>query len=92
MKAIAVVALLATGCFGYNPSAKKWAYVGNAVLIAGGGAAIGGSLATRPGPCMAQGCYNEPLDGMLVAGALLVAAGVIGIVVNATRDEVKTSR
>ena len=32
------VALLA-GCFAYNPSGKKWAYVGDVILIAGGGAA-----------------------------------------------------
>jgi hypothetical protein len=91
MKAIAVVAMLA-GCFGYNSGAKKWAYVGDTVLMAGGAAAIAGSLATRPGPCMEQGCYTSPIDGMLVAGAVLVTAGVIGIVYNATRDEVKTSR
>ncbi len=92
MKAIALVALLA-GCFGYNSSAKKWAYVGNAVLIAGGGAAIGADLATRPGACTGNNCpYQAPLGGGVVAGAVLVSAGIIGIIYNATRPEVKTSR
>ncbi len=95
MKAIALVAslTLAAGCFGYNSSAKKWAYVGNAVLIAGGGAAIGADLATRPGPCTGNNCpYQAPLGGGVVVGAVLVTAGIIGIIYNATRPEVKTSR
>src|SRR5437879_2409300 len=70
MKAVAIVALLA-GCFGYDPSAKKWAYVGDTVLIIGGAAAIGADLATRPGTCTTPGCYNPPFDGGLVAGAVL---------------------
>ena len=41
-RVLALVTLLcfATGCFGYNPSAKRWSYLGDAILIAGGGAAI----------------------------------------------------
>ncbi|MGE5182951.1 MAG: hypothetical protein ACM31C_12850 [Acidobacteriota bacterium] len=95
MKAIALVAslTLVAGCFGYNSSAKKWAYVGNTVLIAGGGGAIGWDLATRPGMCTGNNCpYQAPVGGGVVAGAVLVTAGLIGIIYNATRPEVKTSR
>lgn len=98
MKPCAVVAcaVLLAGCFGYNSSAKKWAYVGDSVLILGGGAAIGADVATAGGSCMpATGkvCeYQSPIDGALLAGALLVTAGIVGIVYNATRAEVKTSR
>jgi hypothetical protein len=90
MKAVAIVALL-SGCFAYEPSAKKWAYVGDTVLIVGGGAAIGLDLATK-GKCDTVGCYNAPFDGGLVAGAVLVTAGVVGLIYNATRTNVKTSR
>ncbi len=91
MKAIALVAMLA-GCFGYNSSAKKWAYVGDTLLIAGGGAAIGADFATRPGPCTGNNCpYQAPVGGGVVAGAVLVTAGLIGIIYNATRPEVKAS-
>ena len=71
----ATIALLtgSWGCFGYNKSAKRWAYAGDAVLIAAGGATIA-------------------LDGALIAGAVLAAAGLFGILFNATRDDVKTSR
>ena len=96
MKSVALVACIAVGsagCFGYDSGSKKWAYVGDTVLIVGGGAAIGADLATRPGgACMGEGCYRAPIDGGLVAGAVLVAAGVIGIIYNATRTPVKTSR
>jgi hypothetical protein len=92
MKAVALVALLGMGCFGYDPSAKKWSYVGDTVLIIGGGAAIGADLATRPPKCNTQGCYDTPFDGGLVAGAVLVTAGVVGMIYNATRTNVKTSR
>ena len=36
--------------------------------------------------------YTSSISGGLIAGAVLVAAGVFGIVFNATRDNVKTSR
>jgi hypothetical protein len=88
--------LLPAGCFGYNKSAKGWAYVGDAVLIAGGGGAIAAGVLTKdePEPC-APGTmcpYESPVSGMMVAGAVLVVAGLVGIVVNATRPNVKTSR
>ncbi len=99
MKAAALVASIALaagpGCFGYNSSAKKWAYFGDAVLIAGGGAAIGYGVAFPPTEvCSGPGCptYKPPVSGAVVAGALLVAAGIVGIIYNATRAEVKTSR
>jgi hypothetical protein len=43
---------------------------------------------------MGDGCprYTPPVSGALVAGALLVTAGLFGIILNATRDTVKTSR
>ena len=98
-RACAVLAVLAiglSGCFGYNKSAKRWAYVGDSVLILGGGGAIAGDVLTKsePAPCMTgRMCpYESPISGALVAGAMLVTAGIVGIVVNATRPNVKTSR
>jgi hypothetical protein len=42
---------------------------------------------------MNNGCsYRSSISGALVAGAVLAAAGVFGILFNATRDNVKTSR
>jgi hypothetical protein len=89
---LAVVALL-TGCFGYNSSAKKWAYVGNSVLIVGGAASIALAIDNKPAPTgTGVAVYQEPFNGGLVGGVLLVAAGVFGIIFNITRDTVKTSR
>ena len=95
-RAVALVACLAllAGCFGYNSSAKKWAYVGDSLFVVGGGAAVGWDLATRPGPCSGPNCpiYTSKIDGGLVAGVLLLSAGVFGFLFNATRSNVKTSR
>jgi ABC-type Mn2+/Zn2+ transport system permease subunit len=93
---VAAIGLL-SGCFGYNKSAKRWAYVGDAVLIAAGGATIGVDLANRDAPCMPDamnnGCpYRSPVHGAMIAGIVLAAAGAFGILFNATRDNVKTSR
>ena len=86
------IALLA-GCFGYNSSAKKWAYAGDTILILGGGAAVGLAVTDTPEPCMGAGCpYISPIRGGYVAGALLAGAGLFGIIFNATRDTVKSSR
>ena len=92
--ALAVIIALCAGCFGYNKGAKRWAYVGDSVLIAGGGGAIGADIATKPPPCTGDTCprYTSPIGGAMVAGVMLVTAGIIGILINATRDEVKTSR
>jgi hypothetical protein len=99
MRAVAILASVAmlAGCFGYSSSAKKWAYLGDSILIAGGGATIAGDIATRPHSCeggLAAGCpvYTPPFDGALVAGIVLVTAGLVGILLNATRTELKTSR
>jgi len=93
---IASTTLLA-GCFGYNPSVKRWAYAGDSVLIAAGGTTIALDVTSKDAPCMPDamnnGCsYRSPIHGALVAGAVLVAAGALGILLNATRDDVKTSR
>ena len=87
------VALLA-GCFGYNSSAKGWSYVGDAILIAGGAAAAAYDVTeNKPMMCEGAGCpYQSPVRGGTVVGALLIGAGLIGIIFNATRDTVKTSR
>lgn len=85
--------VLASGCWGYNSSAKRWAYVGDAILMLGGGGAIALDLTNPPEACSGPNCpYDSPIRGGLVAGAVLVGAGVFGMLVNATRPEVKTSR
>jgi hypothetical protein len=98
-RSVALVAsmTLLAGCFGYNRSAKRWAYAGNAVLIAAGGATIALDVTSKDPPCMPDannnGCsYRAPIHGALIVGAVLAAAGVFGILFNATRDNVKTSR
>jgi len=92
--ALALCWMLATGCWGYNSSAKRWSYVGNAILALGGGAAIAYDLTSnKPEPCSGVNCpYAPPFRGGLVAGAVLVSAGLFGTIFNATRSEVKTSR
>jgi len=83
----------AGGCFGYNRSAKRWAYVGDTVLVLGGGAAIATDVTSKEAPCSGDNClYRSSIHGQMVAGIVLVAAGLAGIVFNATRDNVKTSR
>ncbi|HLL24946.1 MAG TPA: hypothetical protein VK427_22585 [Kofleriaceae bacterium] len=97
-RALAVLALVAcaSGCFGYNKSAKRWAYAGNTVLILGGGAAIASDLLVKEdeAPVMAgmQEPYKQPISAGIVAGALLVASGLFGMLINATRPNVKLSR
>jgi hypothetical protein len=96
--ALAMIAILAvtTGCFGYNRSAKRWAYVGDTVLILGGGAAIGLDVTSeKPDQGMtttAAKPYDPALSGVMLTGIILAAAGVFGIFFNATRPIVKTSR
>jgi hypothetical protein len=93
---VAVLAIGTTGCFGYNKSAKRWAYVGDTVLILGGGGAIAGDVLTKddPPPCMpGTVCpYESPISGAMVAGTLLATAGLVGLIINATRPTVKSSR
>jgi hypothetical protein len=94
-RVLALVCVLASGCFGYNSSAKKWAYAGDTVLMLGGGAAIAADVLAKPEPSnnpSAPMTYEPPFGGGMVAGAILVTAGLIGIIVNATRPTVKTSR
>jgi hypothetical protein len=99
VRAAALVALLALapGCFGYNRSAKNWAYAGNTVLIVAGGAVITYDVALASGPeagmtTTAAELYDPPLSGVLLTGIVLAAAGVFGMIFNATRPTVKTSR
>src|SRR5215212_10149097 len=98
-RAVALLAALAlggTGCFGYNKSAKRWSYVADSVLILGGGGTITADVLTKdePLPCMpGTMCkYDSPISGAMVAGAMLATAGLVGIILNATRPNVKTSR
>lgn len=85
--------VLLSGCFGYNRSAKRWSYVGDTILILGGGAAIAVDATQKTEPCTGDNCqYKSPIHGTMVAGIVLAAAGVFGILFNATRDNVKTSR
>lgn len=93
---VASITLLA-GCFGYNKSAKRWAYVGDGALILGGGAAIAIDVTSKDPPCMPDamnnGCsYKSSIHGALIVGVVLAAAGLFGILFNVTRDNVKTSR
>jgi hypothetical protein len=97
MKVVALIVCLAmlAGCFGYNGSAKRWAYVGDSLLIAGGGVAIAADETSSPEKCTSTtgACpYNTPVNGAMIAGIVLVTAGLVGIVYNATRAPVKTSR
>jgi hypothetical protein len=98
MRVIALVTVVAfaTGCFGYNRSAKRWAYVGDTVLILGGGGAIAADLTAakaEPSNIMtAAETYDPPFSGVLLVGSMLVAAGLFGIIFNATRPIVKTTR
>ena len=96
-RAIAALAIaaLCSGCFGYNRSSKRWSYVGNTVLILGGGGAIAAGVLDKSPPTqvMTGGQpYDPPFNGAMVAGAVLAVAGIVGIVFNATRPIVKTSR
>ena len=97
MRAVALLAILALvpGCFGYNSGAKKWSYVGDSILIVGGGGSIAADQLTPNDPCPTSsmnGCYQPKFTGATVAGVLLVTAGIIGIVINATRPNIKGSR
>lgn len=85
---------LCAGCFGYNPAAKRTAYLGDSVLLVGGGAAIAAELLLDEEACMGAGCVEplSPITGPLVAGTMLVTAGLVGIILNATRPNVKISR
>jgi hypothetical protein len=88
----AIVALACGGCFGYTRGAKGWSYVGDAVLIAGGGAAIALDE-TQTSTCEGMGCpkYTAPVSGGIVAGTVLITAGIVGILLNATRPKAKSA-
>lgn len=95
--ACALAIFLCTGCFGYNRSAKRTAYVGDSLLILGGGATIAAELllgGEDNDDCQGPGCPNDlgPITGPLVAGTVLITAGIVGLLLNITRPIVKTSR
>ena len=100
MRQLALIALLATGlsatsgCYGYNRSAKRGAYVLDSMFIAGGGGIVVADVLTESEPCTGTGCVEpvSPVTGAMVAGSMLIVGGLVGIVVNATRPTVKTSR
>lgn len=88
-----MVALL-SGCFGYNAPARRAAYFGNTVLVLGGGGALAAELLTEDEACQGPGCVKEvsPITGPMVAGTMLITAGLVGFLLNLTRPTVKTSR
>lgn len=97
MKAVAlfVCTALLAGCFGYNSSAKKWAYVGDSVLMLGGGGVVAADQTSSSEPCTtgADACpYHSPIGGATIAGVVLITAGVVGLLYNLTRPTQKTSR
>jgi hypothetical protein len=95
MRAVALLACIAfvTGCFGYNQGAKRWAYVGDTMLVLGGAAAVTADVLTSEEPCVGTGCptFTLPFGGAAVAGTFLLAAGIVGYVINATRPTLKSS-
>jgi hypothetical protein len=88
--ALLTAAALLAGCFGYTRSAKGWSYVGDSLLIASGGGVIAVDRTSAP-TCSGAGCpsFTAPVSGLLVAGVALAAAGVFGILFNATRPLAK---
>lgn len=99
--AIFLSAVFSSGCIGYNRSAKRTAAVGDSLLILGGGAVIGAELlwggedscnAANPNCRMSTQEDLGPVTGPLVAGTVLVTAGIVGLILNFTRPNVKTSR
>lgn len=87
--ALVLVTMLA-GCFGYRAGAKKWAYVGDTLLVLGGGGTLAWGVVDKPSPCDGGACaYHSEIRGAMVAGALLIAAGLAGFIFNATRETPK---
>jgi hypothetical protein len=94
---IAVIAMIAlgSGCIGYSRSAKRWAYVGNSGLIGVGGGALALGILSFDSSCstttMTSSSSNTCIapvgrfSGISVVGAVLVVAGLVGIVLTATR-------
>lgn len=101
--AVLTIAAFASGCFGYNSSAKRGAYVIDTTMVLAGGALGTLAIMSPPQTCAEMnpnlppnpGCHDPvagPLSGQLVAGAVLAVGGLVALVVNATRPTVKTSR
>jgi hypothetical protein len=89
VSAMLCVAML-TGCWGYTSSSKKWAYVGDSLLLVGGGAALAYGVEDKPAACTGDGCeYHSSIRGAEVVGVALLAAGLFGLLFNITRENVK---
>ena len=88
--ALVACAAFATGCFGYSSPAKKWAYVGDTMLILGGGGAIAADLLTHE-KCEGVSCpdFDPPFGGGTVAGVMLVTRKVDA---NGSAIEIEISR
>ena len=62
------------------------------MLLAGGAAAVAYGVEDKPTACEGEGCpYHSEIRGGMVAGALLIGAGLFGILFNATRENAKSS-
>ena len=83
------VAML-TGCWGYTSSSKKWADVGDSLLLVGGAGALAYGVEDKPAACTGDGCeYHSSIRGGEVVGVALLAAGLFGLLFNITRETVK---
>lgn len=83
-----------TGCFGYNRSAKRIAYVGDSALILAGGGTLAAELLLGGDDCEGMNCVEavSPITGPMVVGTMLVTAGLVGLLLNITRPIRKNSR
>ncbi|MBP9087466.1 MAG: hypothetical protein KBG15_15185 [Kofleriaceae bacterium] len=80
---------------GYSRSAKRWAYLGNSTLIAGGGGAMALGILTYDTSCPSDtggssstnACVTQvgPVSGITIAGTALLIGGIVAIVLTATR-------
>src|SRR5258705_931287 len=101
---IVALGLFAWGCWGYNNSAKRGAYVLDTVMVLGGGGLITLGVMNPPRSCASiemdtgipnPACHDPvagPLSGTLVTGALLAVGGLAALLGTRTTTNVMTSR